>query len=377
MKNKFFKGLALAAMAAVFSATASAAGFSKPNTYKDGQFSDVSNDKWFASSVASSYELGFMNGTDDTVFSPNGDVTVAQAITIASRVNDAYHSKGTSFDQSGKNWYDCYVDYAIANGIITDGQFDSYTRNITRSEMAVVFSKAVPTDFLEPKNDINEIPDIPSTNAYFDEVLSLYKAGVVMGSDEFGTFKPNNNITRAEAAAIINRVALPESRLRVYTAAELEKMTIYFDANAIANFSLANCLETKPVLRDGAAYATPKPIEGKKPDPILNCPAVIPEGGLDSKLYKTIEVGVKYGNDVAAGSSSSIFFTTAALSWSEKGRVTATYDGKKDANGVSVIKFNMAANENWKDMITNFRFDPYDNSPEFGVAYIKLVPTID
>jgi len=213
MKKKLFLGTALAAVLAVTSITASAAGFTKPNTYKDGQFTDVTSDKWFATSVASSYELGFMNGTDDKVFSPTGNVTVAQAITIAARVNDAYSSKGTAFDQGGKNWYDCYVDYAIKNGIITDGQFDSYTRNITRAEMAVVFSKAVPADFLGAKNDIKEIPDIPSTNSYFDEVLMLYKAGVVMGSDEFGTFKPNNNITRAEAAAIINRVAIPESRL--------------------------------------------------------------------------------------------------------------------------------------------------------------------
>lgn len=213
MKKKLFLGSALAAVLAVTSITTSGAGFTKPNTYKDGQFSDVTSDKWYAQSVASAYELGFMNGTDDTVFSPTGNVTVAQAITIAARVNDAYSSKGTSFDQSGTNWYDCYVDYAINNGIITDGQFDSYTRNITRAEMAVVFSKAVPADFLSAKNDITEIPDIPSTNAYFEDVLMLYKAGVVMGSDEFGTFKPNNNITRAEAAAIINRVALPESRL--------------------------------------------------------------------------------------------------------------------------------------------------------------------
>ena len=34
-----------------------------------------------------------------------------------------------------------------------------------------------------------------------------------MGSDSFGNFRPEDNITRAEAAAIINRVALPENRL--------------------------------------------------------------------------------------------------------------------------------------------------------------------
>ena len=216
MKLKFLvSALLIAATAAHSIASAKTVNnfnFKKANTYKDGQFSDVTSDKWFASSVAASYELGFMNGTGDSEFSPNGNVTVAQAITIASRVNDAYHVKSTKFE-GGKNWYDPYVDYAVKNGIITDGQFDSYTRNITRAEMAVVFSKSVPAEFLTEKNNVTEIPDIPSTNSYFDEVLTLYKAGVVMGSDDFGTFKPNNSITRAEAAAIINRVAIPASRL--------------------------------------------------------------------------------------------------------------------------------------------------------------------
>jgi hypothetical protein len=40
----------------------------------------------------------------------------------------------------------------------------------------------------------------------------LYKAGVVAGSDDKGTFNPGNNIIRAEAAAIISRVILPDTR---------------------------------------------------------------------------------------------------------------------------------------------------------------------
>jgi len=40
----------------------------------------------------------------------------------------------------------------------------------------------------------------------------LYKAGVVAGSDSIGTFNPGANITRAEAAAIISRVILKDTR---------------------------------------------------------------------------------------------------------------------------------------------------------------------
>ncbi len=214
MKKGFIFGAAAAAIAAVTVMSATATGFAKTNTYTSGMFGDVPAEQWYAGDVASSYELGFMKGTADGVFSPTGNMTVAEAITIASRVHDAYNAKNTVFDIStGTNWYDCYVNYAVEQGIIANGQFDNYGRNITRAEMALVFSKAVPSSYLTAKNEVGKIPDVPSTNSYFDELLMLYKAGVVMGSDEFGTFKPNNNIIRAEAAAIINRVALPENRL--------------------------------------------------------------------------------------------------------------------------------------------------------------------
>ena len=214
MKKNFILGTAVAAAVATSAITASAAGFAKINSYTPGQFSDVNIDQWYAPYIESAFELGFMKGPSETSFNPEGNMSVAEAITIASRVNDAYNAKNTSFDQStGSNWYDCYVNYAIGAGIITADQFDNYDRFITRAEMAKVFAKAVPADFLNAQNNVTEIPDVPSTNSYYEELKLLYNAGVVMGNDDFGTFKPNNNIIRAEAATIIGRVALPEQRL--------------------------------------------------------------------------------------------------------------------------------------------------------------------
>lgn len=215
VKGKLFLGIAAAAVLTASSVfTAGAAEFAKSNTYTSGMFADVSESEWYASSIASSYELGFMKGTAETMFEPNGNMTVAEAITIAARVHDAYNAKGTQFGTGSANWYDDYVAYAVTNGIIEEGQFDDYNRPVKRWEMAVIFSKSVPESFLEARNSIDEIPDVPETNSYYDSLALLYNAGVVMGNDEFGTFMPNNNIIRAEAAAIINRVALPESRLQ-------------------------------------------------------------------------------------------------------------------------------------------------------------------
>ena len=100
MNKKFILGIAAAAAIAVGSLSASAAGFAKTNTYTPGMFNDVPASEWYASSVSSSYELGFMKGTADGVFSPEGNMTVAEAITIAARVHDAYNAKGTAFSQN-------------------------------------------------------------------------------------------------------------------------------------------------------------------------------------------------------------------------------------------------------------------------------------
>jgi len=211
--KKFFiaKLSAFCGIAVLICTTSFAAGFTKANEYKEGTFADVPSNAWYASEVKSAYELGFMNGKSDNAFVPDGNVTVAEGITMASRVHSIYNGN-TIAEVNGGKWYDMYIAYAKENGIIYDGQFTNFERNIMRYEMAVMFANAMPKDYFTPKNQIKNIPDIAETEAYYDEVLMLYKAGVVMGSDDYGNFYATNPIKRSETAAIINRVALAENR---------------------------------------------------------------------------------------------------------------------------------------------------------------------
>ena len=199
----------LLAMALVLTASAA---FTKKNTY-GGQFTDVKESSWYAKEVASAFELGFVKGTSDTKYSPDSSVTVAEAITMASRVHA--ENKGVEIPSvSGGKWYDMYVAYAKDNGIITANQFDSFTREIKRFEMAELFHDAMGKAYFTKVNDVKFIPDVPMGAMYYEKLLTLYNAGVVMGSDEYGSYKPDDNIKRSECAAIINRVALPENRLK-------------------------------------------------------------------------------------------------------------------------------------------------------------------
>ncbi len=193
-------------------AVSTAAGaFELKNTYTEGQFTDVPSSEWYASEVKSTYELGLMNGIGGGLFSPDGNVTVAEAITMASRASSIY--AGETIENASGEWYQMYVNYAVKKGFIDDGQFADYNAYAKRYEVAEIFAKAMPEGYFTAKNNVEAIPDVSESLGYHDEVMTLYKAGVVMGSDSYGNFRPCDSITRAEAAAIISRVALPEKRL--------------------------------------------------------------------------------------------------------------------------------------------------------------------
>ena len=212
MRNSLVMKLIASALAVTaLTVSAGAKGFTKTQEYKDGQFTDVPAKQWYAAEVKSAYELGFMNGQSDTTFAPDGNVTVAEGITMASRVHANYNGKEIKAVTGGK-WYDMYIAYAKENGLIEEGQFTNFDRNIMRYEMAVMFANAMPADYFTAKNDIKDIPDVKETEEYYDDLMMLYKAGVVLGSDDYGNFYATNPIKRSETAAIINRVALPENR---------------------------------------------------------------------------------------------------------------------------------------------------------------------
>ena len=199
----------LAVTALALTSCANAA-FTKKNTY-NGNFKDVAETSWYKSEVASAYELGFVKGTSDTQYSPNNTVTVAEAVTMASRVHAEYNGK-TIAEKSGGKWYDAYVDYAKKNSIITENQFNNYNREIKRFEMAEIFHDAMGEKYYNAINDVVFIPDVPLGAFYWDKLITLYNAGVVMGNDEYGSFNPDASIKRSECAAIVNRVAIPENR---------------------------------------------------------------------------------------------------------------------------------------------------------------------
>lgn len=192
--------------------------FTTVSEYKNNTFSDVALKDWFSSSVQSVYELGLMSGESEDKFNPNGSITVAQSIAIASRVHAIYHtgSQDVLNKYSGDKWYSGVEQYAIENNLIKQGDFtnESMNRPATRAELIYILDGAIPETMLEPINSVENIKDMNRSSKYGNEMYRMVNAGVISGYQD-NTIKPNNKITRAETSAIVSRLIRPSERVKV------------------------------------------------------------------------------------------------------------------------------------------------------------------
>lgn len=219
----------------------------------DTYFTDVPESSWYAPYVETACASGLMNGVGGTSFAPDGNLTVAEAVTLAARLHNTFHGNGVDLE-NGEPWYQPYVDYAAKNGVLDPGRSYSYDSNITRGDFALLISSALPDSALPAINDVpsGAIPGVSSgspmddaRNALIDAgvvkpedsymillmsaalsgqgtddaagaaVYRLYRAGILTGNDAYGTFAPYTNIQRSEVAAIISRVIDASQRKQI------------------------------------------------------------------------------------------------------------------------------------------------------------------
>ncbi len=313
-------------------------------------FTDVKSSDWFYGDVETSYKLGLMNGRSETEFVPAGSMTVAEAITIAARLNATYNKKEISAAADGEAWYTPYVNYARSNGIIINNQFSDYTKVATRREVAQIFAYSVPNDWLGAINVFNNIPDVPTSDKAFKDIQKLYNAGIIVGVDEAYNFNPDADIKRSEISAIINRIALSENRKRVVTQDEIDALKIRIEPAQLVKAGLSSCENKNLVLKDGLAYGKAVANDSGRSDPILGVSSIT--GTVDASIYKTIKVGMKWDQTAVPKPEAKIYFTTPSGSWAEARKVNATISEKPDENGIYTLTMDCTTNGEWKDTIT-------------------------
>ena len=156
-----------------------------------------------------------------TVKAPDGDtLTSLGSFEILPRhiwesVDDPYTYTGDGFAfVQGAPWYQTYVDYAVENGILSSAdEYDSYLQSVSRAQFADIMAHALPESAYTEINLVEQgaIPDVDMSQKYSFSVYTLYRAGVLTGG-EHAAFRPDDCITRAEAAAVAGRIIDPSLR---------------------------------------------------------------------------------------------------------------------------------------------------------------------
>ena len=173
----------------------------------DFPFYDVDSNDWFYEPVKSAWEQELIDGVTARYYMPDNTLTVAQAVKLAAALHQKQSVGFVTLQNGGTHWYDNYVNYAIANGLIEavyqSKSAEAMNAAVTRAEFVHILSKLLNTGAI---NTVNSIPDVKAGDAYADEIFAFYRAGILTGSDRLGTFHPESSLKRSEAAAILVRL---------------------------------------------------------------------------------------------------------------------------------------------------------------------------
>ena len=174
----------------------------------DFSFSDVPASQWYADYAVKAAQAGLMKGTGGDKFSPNATLTVAEVVTLTARLYA--ERQGESVPTSDGAWYLGAYNYCVDQGLFTTSEVPLSTmlNKATRFQMVDLLDRAVPSEEKEVIKVVfnGEVPDVQETDPYGPVVYLWYRAGIVEG-DNNGSFHGNTNISRAETAAILCRLA--------------------------------------------------------------------------------------------------------------------------------------------------------------------------
>ena len=197
--------------------------FEKDSTIADPDDTGVSD--W----LITGDHILYLNGYGQDLFGPTDNLTRAQAAQLFyNLLLEKDVPVAVSFtDVPADAWYAEAVHTLASLGIVEGvggGLFDP-ERSITRAEFTVIAMR-----FAQPNViDTDIFPDVSRNDWFYEQVVSAVQYGWINGYAD-GTFRPNETITRAEVAAIVNRM-LGRSADRTYVDAHANELTQFTDVS--------------------------------------------------------------------------------------------------------------------------------------------------
>ena len=159
--------------------------------------------------------FAYIVGYEDGTVRPNANISRAEVAAIFFRLlkddvrDDNLTANSVFTDVAFGKWYNKSISTMAKIGIVKGRTADTFVPNapITRAEFAAICSRFDRSD-VEVRSNFNDISGHWAEN----EIRRAASLGWIQGYTD-GSFKPDQNITRAEAASMINRMLhrLPET----------------------------------------------------------------------------------------------------------------------------------------------------------------------
>ena len=202
-------------------------GWLVPKVREAPAFTDMAG-VWCADAVDTVCQAGLMQGRSDGSFGPSGQLTGAHIATICARLHDLLTGGDSALPEpaGGQTWYDpAYASlsqaldrlgaagstpaalHAQTEALLEDVPPDGAVRRQTFAALLAETLSAADVA-LPAVNQITAVPDCKDP-----AVLSLYNAGILTGSDQYGSFRGSEYLNRGQAAAILARLADPAQRV--------------------------------------------------------------------------------------------------------------------------------------------------------------------
>ena len=177
---------------------------------KDMAFEDVSSDSWYYTYVEYVYQNDMFNGTSDTTFEPLTEMTRAMFVQLFANLDGSDLTKytQTKFTDVDMNaWYGGAVAWAEANKVVNGTSETTFApnQNITREQMCVLlvnYAAYADIDLTLDTPKETEFTDADEVSSWAKDAVTVCAAAGIINGKGDGRFDPLGTATRSEVAAL-------------------------------------------------------------------------------------------------------------------------------------------------------------------------------
>ena len=228
-----------------------------------GHWAQVTIEKWM--------NEGRVSGYPDGSYKPDDKVTRAEFVKMVKGIIDYNKMSDITYkDVSTSDWYYDYVRVAQSIGYISGYSADEFGPNdyITREQAASILARI---QYLKNNAEATgKFSDKISLSAWaLEAVGAAAEAGFISGYED-GSFKPQNNLTRAEAITMLDNVLINSKNVVVYN-----------DGTELKDLVIEGDLIIAKTVGEGNVYLTNLDIKGT---------IQVYGGGINSIYFKNVKI---------------------------------------------------------------------------------------